>query len=195
MPMLCRVEAVGAPAGAVAAPAVSRRVDEDLAARGGVAGPDPLRPDRRDEIDELAYCGGREVFVEPKSWPRRERKGPAGVCAGDELGAGVDLRDECVETSDEVGGGGCVRTWSSRRRRARQRWRSCRLLRASMPCSPRNRRSASASGRRSGWARYGSSVLTRSIARVPVSRKRRMSSHTKRLDRLTAYSASDNVSI
>jgi len=107
MPMSCRVEPVGAPAGAVEAPAVSRSVDEDLAARGGAAGPDPLRPDRRDEIDELAYCGGGEAFVEPESWARRERDGPAAVGAGHDLGAGADLRDDCVEASDEVGGGRC----------------------------------------------------------------------------------------
>src|SRR4029450_13621450 len=89
------------------APPVSRCVDEDLAARGGAAGPYPLRPDRRDEVGELAYCDGCEAFVEPGSRPRRGRKGPAAAGAGDELGAGADLRDECVERNDELGGGVC----------------------------------------------------------------------------------------
>jgi hypothetical protein len=102
--MSCRVEAVGAPAGAVEATAVSRRVDEDLATRGGVAGPDPLGPDRRDEIDQLAYRDRREAFVQPESWPGRERKRPAAVGARHDLCACDGLRDDCVEAGDEVGG-------------------------------------------------------------------------------------------
>ena len=86
---------------------VSRRVDEDLAAGVGVAGPDPVRPYRRDELDELAYCGGGEAFVQLESRPWPEHEGPAAVGAGYDLGAGDFLRDDCVEASDEVGSGRC----------------------------------------------------------------------------------------
>ena len=98
------VEAVGAAAGAVEPPSVSRGIDEDLPARRGAARPDPLRSDGRDEIDEPVRSGGREAFDEPESWPRRDRESPAAVGAGDDHGAGAELRDERVEPSDEVGG-------------------------------------------------------------------------------------------
>src|SRR5512132_4735244 len=102
--MPCRVDAVGTTARAIAATAVSRRVDEDLSTRGGVAGPDPLRPDRRDEIDELGDRDRREAFVEPASWPQRKCDGPAANRPLDERCAGADLRDDRVEAGDEVAG-------------------------------------------------------------------------------------------
>jgi hypothetical protein len=105
MPMSCRIDAASATARAITATAVSRRVNEDLAARGRAAGPDPLRPDRRDEVDQLAYCDGGEAFVEPESWPRRKRERPAAVGVRDDLGAGDDLRDDRVQASDKVGSG------------------------------------------------------------------------------------------
>ena len=103
LPMPCRVEAVGAPARAVAATAVSRRVDEDFATGGGLAGSNPLRPDGRDEIDQLAYCDRSEAFVEPASWPGGRREGPAAAGTRDDFRTADDLGDDRVQAGDEVG--------------------------------------------------------------------------------------------
>lgn len=101
--MACRIEAVGAAARAEAATAVSRRVDEDLTTGSGVASPDSVGPDRRDEIDELADRDRGEAFVEPEPRSWSERKAPAAVRSRDDLCARDDLRDHRVEESDQVG--------------------------------------------------------------------------------------------
>lgn len=85
---------------------------------------------------------------------------------------------------------GAARMWIKSSRSARHRSRSCRVAGASMPYSPRNWLSASASGRRSGASRYGSSVLAKSIARMAVSRNGRIGTRwylRKRLNVIAAY--------